>query len=139
MPLVELKRQASDREVRQFALLWLPGFCLVAAAVGYLWFDAPRAAVALLVAAGASCLCGVLVPQVMRVVLLAWMWLTYPLSWLASYVLLAAVYFLVITPIGMALRALGRDPLELQMKRAVDTYWQPRTADSDRQRYFRQF
>ena len=53
--------------------------------------------------------------------------------------LLALVFFLVITPIGLVLRALGRDPLERKWDRKATTYWKDAEKSVDAKRYFRQF
>jgi hypothetical protein len=57
-------------------------------------------------------------------------------GWCVSHVLLVAVYFLVLTPIGFLLR-LFRDPMELRFEREASSYWFPREA-VDSGRYFRQ-
>lgn len=139
MPLVELKRDVSRREVRQFAFGWLPGACLVAAMVALMRYDAAWAAVGLVALAVASVALGAIASRAMRAVLLGWLWVTYPLAWLVSAVLLAAVYFLVITPIAVARRLVRRDPLKLRIDRDAESYWTSRSDEPDRTRYFRQF
>ncbi|MEX0979180.1 MAG: SxtJ family membrane protein, partial [Pirellulales bacterium] len=68
-----------------------------------------------------------------------WMWAAFPIGWLVSHLLIAAIYFLLITPIALVMRAVGRDPLSRRFDRAAKTYWVPRRQDSDPARYFRQF
>jgi predicted membrane metal-binding protein len=45
------------------------------------------------------------------------------LNRLVSPVVLGAIFFGVITPFGMALRALGKDPLRLRVDAAAASYW----------------
>jgi hypothetical protein len=139
MVLIELTRSATPRQVRQFALGWLPAFCVVLAGLsvyrGYEW----PAAAALCALALASLALGIARPAWMRPILLGWMWATFPIGWLASHLLMAVIYFLVMMPIGLALRAAGRDPLERRFDREAETYWLPRTQDRDPVHYFRQF
>lgn len=42
---------------------------------------------------------------------------------LASPVVLGLVFFLLLTPIGLVMRALGKDPLRLKPEPAAKTYW----------------
>ena len=68
-----------------------------------------------------------------------WMKAVSPLAWVVSNALLAAVYFLVITPIGLVVRAFGRDQLARQFERSSASYWIEETPVSDTTRYFRQY
>jgi hypothetical protein len=63
----------------------------------------------------------------------------FPIGWVVSHTVFAAVYFLVITPIGLALRAAGHDPMERKWNPQSATYWKPREEPPAPSRYFRQF
>ena len=139
MALVEIKREASQREVRQFAFGWLPAACLVLSIVAVVRYGSVMTAMLLVTLAAASVLLGALRPRVMRTVLLVWTWAAFPFGWLASLVLFAVVYFLLITPIGLVLRAAVRDPLARRLDRDAKSYWTPRPPAPDADRYFRQF
>jgi hypothetical protein len=45
---------------------------------------------------------------------------------IVSPIVLGIMFFLVITPIGLLMRALGKDPLRLRFDRGASTYWIPR-------------
>jgi hypothetical protein len=64
---------------------------------------------------------------------------TWPIGWLVSHLALVFVYYLVITPIGMALRLASRDPLRRRFDRAAKTYWEPYDPNQGPERYLRQF
>ncbi len=53
-----------------------------------------------------------------------WLWMAFVtcVSWVITHVSLALVYFLVVTPLGLLARLMGRDKLELRA-RNKDTYW----------------
>ena len=51
-----------------------------------------------------------------------WMGLVYAITWTISHVALALVYGLVVTPLGLLARLLGRDRLQLH-GRARASYW----------------
>lgn len=46
---------------------------------------------------------------------------------IVSPVVLGVMFFLVITPMGVIMRLLGKDPLRLRFERAAKTYWIERT------------
>jgi Saxitoxin biosynthesis operon protein SxtJ len=54
----------------------------------------------------------------------AWMALAAILSYISTRVILAAVFFLVVTPIGLIKRAMGWDPLHRRSS-SGDSYWHP--------------
>jgi hypothetical protein len=69
----------------------------------------------------------------------AWMLGVMPIGWTVSHLLLAAVFFGVVTPVGLLLRLLGRDLLQRGADPGADTYWQVRERVDDPRRYMRQF
>jgi hypothetical protein len=139
MALIEVNRDPTPRQVRQFALLWLPGFCFAAAAWSVYRFDSWPAAATLAGCGVASIACGLLRQRWMRGVMIGWMWAAFPIGWIIAHTLMAAIYFLVVTPIGLLMRAAGRDPLARRFDREADTYWVPRTVQREPSSYFRQF
>lgn len=139
MALIEIKRDPTERDIRQFAFFWLPAICFVAGGLAWYQFGSVRVAAVLAVGGATSMLLGAVRPRWMRAVFLGWMWAAFPIGWLVSHVLIAAIYYLLITPMGMAMRIAGRDPLGRQFDRDAESYWVPRQQDSDPARYFRQF
>ena len=139
MALIEIKRDPTPREVRQFALLALPAFCLLLAGVALVRYGSWTAAVLLTIAAIVSAVLGLLRPRWMRTALIGWMWTAWPIGWVVSHLLMAIIYYLAIAPIGLIMRALGRDPLERRFDRNAATYWTRRDQEIDSDRYFRQF
>jgi hypothetical protein len=139
MALIEIKRDPSPREVRQFSFFWLPGLCGVLAVVAAYHFESPPAAATLVAAGAASVALGAVSPRVMRGVFLGWMWAAFPIGWLVSHALIAAIYFLLITPMAVVMRLAGRDPLGRRFERDAETYWVRREPTRDPARYFRQF
>jgi len=54
----------------------------------------------------------------------AWMLLAEGLSYVSTRIILAFVFFVVLTPIGLIKRAMGWDPLH-RRSGSRDTYWRP--------------
>lgn len=139
MALIKFNRDPTLRQVRYFALYWFSGFCCLLSAHVYYRYDARPLAEVLLVCAAVSIVLGCVRPAWMRPLVLGWSAAAYPVGWLFSHVLMAALYFLVITPIGIVMRLFGRDPLSRRFDRDAQTYWTNRGATADPARYFRQY
>lgn len=77
-------------------------------------------------------------PQLARPFYLAWMALGCAIGLLVSNVLVAAVYFLVVTPTGLVMRLCGRDPLRLRIGRERSSYWEDAEKPGAAESYFRQ-
>ncbi|MCD6680904.1 MAG: SxtJ family membrane protein [Burkholderiaceae bacterium] len=75
------------------------------------------------VAAAVVAFVTMLIPNVLTPVNRAWMRFGVLLHRIVSPVVLAFMFFVVLTPFGFVMRALGRRPLELSRDASVDTYW----------------
>ena len=80
-----------------------------------------------------------LVSPIRRPIYVGWMYAAFPIGWLVSHLLMAAIYYVVITPIALILRMMGRDPLHRAFDRSAKTYWVPHERTDDIGRYFRQY
>jgi hypothetical protein len=65
--------------------------------------------------------------------------LTFPVAWAVSTLLLAIVFYGLITPLGLLFRLIGRDPLDRSFKSDKDSYWQEKPAAENSRRYLQQF
>ena len=68
-----------------------------------------------------------------------WLIAAEPIGWTVTQLLLAIVYYLVITPIGLIMQLLGRDPMQRRFDPQARSYWVQHDPHSDAGRYFRQF
>jgi hypothetical protein len=78
-------------------------------------------------------------PAAIRPLFVGWIVAAYPIGWTVSHVLLSAIFFLVLTPIGLILRATGTDPMHRSFDPDARTYWSKREPVREAARYFRQF
>jgi carbamoyltransferase len=126
----------TTRQLREFAYL---GAAILAALA--LWQPASNLPLALGLGSMAlvAALIGLLKPRWLAPVFMTWMILTFPISWTVSTLLLAVVYYVLITPIGLALRLLGRDVLPRSWSSDQDSYWQEKPAAENSRRYLQQF
>ena len=84
-------------------------------------------------------LVGVCVPPLLRWVYVGWMVVVFPIGWCVFQAMLAILYFAVIWPLGLLMKALGRDPLALRTDPKATTYWNERPQSDDPRRHFRQY
>ena len=56
-----------------------------------------------------------------------------------SYVILGTLFYLIIAPIGLVMRAFGADPMERRILPDADSYWEDAPPARGRASYFKQF
>lgn len=69
----------------------------------------------------------------------AWMFAALPIGWVVSHLIMAVMYFLIVTPIGLLVRVFKGDPLRRAIDKNAGTYWIPHRQETDPKRYFQQF
>ena len=122
-------------EARRFGFTIGTAFLVFA---GIAWWRGHATTTAILaVLGGLLVVAGAIVPGLLPPVHRVWMLGAERLSRLTTPVILGFIYFVVITPIGLVLRALGRDPLT--KRRTAETVWAPRSPGARRSDLRRQF
>ncbi len=136
MSLVRINRQPSARDLRVFAVLSF----LMAAGLGFVAArnGAPAVALAVAVIGLAIGATGVFRPTALRSVYVGACYAVWPIGFAVSHLLLAAIYFLVVTPVGLLLRLAGKDPLQRRFEPGRVSYWTPREPSRPPESYFRQ-
>jgi len=88
---------------------------------------------------------GVLVPAIIRPVLLrpvlrVWLRIATGISYVMTHIILVAFYYLVITPTGIVMRAVGHDPMKRRYDAESATYWEDLPDEEvPRERYLKQY
>jgi hypothetical protein len=137
--VIEVNRNPSRRELNLFGFIWLGFFLLVAAAL-WLKLHSPVVSIALAAVAAVVPVLGWAAPSFMRVVYVGLSYLAWPIGFVVSHVLLGAVYYLLVTPIGLIMRAAGYDPMHRRFDPEAPSYWIERDGgERDPRSYFRQF
>jgi Saxitoxin biosynthesis operon protein SxtJ len=146
MALIAFTWKPTRGQLRWFGCLWLPlVFALIA------WRPLAREAaghrgewdLAIVAGLGAlgllSLVAGLAAPRLLRPVFVGLLIITWPIGFVVSHVILAALFFLLLTPTAWVMRAMCRDALHLAISRQAPSYWQPRAGSSPLSRYFNQF
>ncbi len=139
MAVVQINRNPTRRELNQFGFIWM-GFVAFFGVVAFFKLHNPSLARGLWVAAVLVPVIGWVFPRFMRWVFLGMSYLAFPIGFLVSHVVLAVVYYLVLTPIGILTRLFGYDSMKRKFDPEAKSYWVERSAAAvDSKRYFRQF
>lgn len=134
MSLIEIHWNPTDRQLRQFGLAGL----LALPALTWLLSRNPTAA-GIAAGVGAALLTvGWFAPRALKPIFLTASVITAPIGIVIGEVMVLLVYIGVITPIGVILRLLGKDPLQKGSDSKLSTYWEDRPATEDLSRYYRQ-
>jgi len=106
---------------RKFGLMFAAFFCLLG--VRAFWHHRPTAPLLLLLAL-LCLLAAVLLPQILAPLTKAWFLLGNAMGKIVSPIVLGAIFFLCITPVGLLQRLMGRDSLKMRAKsRHVSSHW----------------
>ncbi|HYC57685.1 MAG TPA: SxtJ family membrane protein [Candidatus Binatia bacterium] len=138
MAMIEIDWNPPRKTLRQFGLLCLLIFGGVAASI---WFKNGELTLGAELFGAAALIGGVLgiaAPQALRPIFVGWMVAAFPIGWTISHLLLGAIYYLLLTPLGLIMRALGYDPMHRAFDRQASSYWIEHEK-ADVGRYFRQF
>jgi uncharacterized protein involved in cysteine biosynthesis len=88
--------------------------------------------------AAALTLAGLVVPLVLAPFERAWLAIGAVLAWINTRIILTALFYLVITPVAVAMKPF-RDPLSRRLEAVASTYWIRRATRTDGDRYGQQF
>jgi hypothetical protein len=137
MAFIRVNHRPAPRQLLVFAAGW----AVVVGTVGVFQWMEEREAMArgCWLAAAAVPLLGAVWRDGLRRFYIALTYAVFPVGWLVSTVVLAALYYGLITPIGWLLRWRGHDPMQRGARSRADSYWHPRPPAPPPARYFRQY
>lgn len=131
-------QESSPQQLRRFAFTIAVGLSLAAALS--LWrghTTIPRSMWS--VAAGLAFI-GAVAPGLLAPAERGWLWAGGVLGWVNTRVILTLLFYLVVTPVGLLVRAFRDDPLDRRLHQPKGSYWNARTASSvNRKSYEHQF
>ncbi len=138
MGMIEVNWRPSRKDLQVFGIAALLA-ALIAGALLHYKHGFPAVWTAVIVGLGAAvCISGFVVPALARLVYVAMIGLALPIGLVLSFIVMAVLYYLILTPVGLFFRLIGRDLLDLKFSRRAESYWVKRRAP-DVKRYFNQF
>jgi hypothetical protein len=164
MSLMEIEWHPTGRQLHVFGASGLLASAVAALVLHFVWGVAVLWALLVFAAGLAIFLCSLLAPAATRYIYIGLTLVAMPIGFVLSFVLLASFYFLLLTPVAIFFRLIGRDPLcrswpgpvgrgsSLAQNRAgthdlqeqsqdglATSYWVPRRPSEGMERYFHQF
>ena len=136
--MIDVNWDPSRREMKVFSALFVLFFGIVA----YSLYASTESMLTAGVVFGVGAVIGVtgfFLPDAMRYVYVGWMIAVFPIGWVVSHLILAVIFYLVVTPIGLLVRLCGHDAMQRKFDRDAESYWIPRGEQPKPEQYFRQF
>ncbi len=147
MALIEINWHPKPSALRGFGLAGIVAFGLFAVAAYWRFYPlhwvpegASVATAVVLWALAAYCaLFAAVYPKALMPLYLALTSLTFPVGFVVGHTIAAIVYYVILTPVGLVFRLIGRDALRRSFDLGAESYWIRRKPPADKRRYFRQF
>jgi hypothetical protein len=139
MALVTLNLNPSEKQLKTFGLI-TPIMCSLVGLILLRFGKIPLRGLLLLVIFGILLyVLGRISTKLIKPVFLTMTFLTFPIGWVVSHLVMALFYYGIITPVAIFFRLLNRDPLCRRYEPDADTYWIPYKHKRSAKDYFRQF
>ena len=139
MSLIEINRHPEDRELRKFGIIAIV-VLTAASCVLYFLLNTPIALAGALFAAGLVIfVISLISANITRIIYLGLTFAALPIGLVVSFAVLALFYFLLLTPVALVFRLIGRDVLSRRFEPEAESYWVKRRLHDDLKRYFHQF
>ena len=139
MSLVEIEWDPNARQLRVFGISGLVASIVAALVLRFVWGVTAGWSLAVIAVGIAVFLVSLSCPRLARALYVGLTVLVLPIGLVVSFVLLAAFYFLLLTPIALVFKVIGRDPLGRRFDPGAASYWVPRRRTEGMERYFHQF
>jgi hypothetical protein len=139
MSLIEINWNPTNKQLRYFGWIALTATTLIAILLYVLKGLAVKWCAMIVIFGFSIFICSLLSKTLTRLVYLGLTLLTFPIGMTMSFVLMLVFYYLVITPVGLFFRLIGRDLMELKFDTSAKSYWKPRRPVDNNRRYFNQF
>ena len=138
MAIVDINWNPTRKDLRWFAGLLIPFCGAVAWSLGDGDFSQPGP-MGILAAGAAVGVTGLVVPEGIRYLYLAWMVAVSPIAFVMSCVIIGLVFYVVVLPLGLLVKLSGRDALQRHRDDSSSSYWLKKVMPTEPRRYFRQF
>jgi hypothetical protein len=139
MSLVDINWRPERKDLRKFAVAAMIASLLISVLLYVIKGMAFKWAAVIIAAGIFIFLSSFICIKVTRIIYITLISITFPIGYVASFILLAAFYFLLLTPLALFFRLIGRDPLCRKFNPDAKTYWLSHRSTDNLERYFHQY
>jgi len=139
MSLIEINWSPNRKELRKFGIISLIASVLISLLLYVLKGLGIQWAAIIIFIGIVIFLSSLISLKLTRGIYLGLILVTMPIGLVVSFTLLAIFYFLLLTPLGLVFRLMGRDVLGRKFDATADSYWLIRRPPDSLDRYFHQF
>mgnify|MGYP003330419467 CR=1 FL=1 len=75
---------------------------------------------------------GLIIPIILKPIYIVWMVFAVVLGWFMTRVILSLLFYVIITPIGLIMRAFGKDFLDIKKQALKGSYWNQRDSNFEK-------
>ncbi|NEQ64609.1 MAG: sxtJ [Symploca sp. SIO2D2] len=111
----------TTKELRQFGLV-TGGFVAVLFGLILPWIWGHNFPLLPWIVGGVLCFLALLLPNSLRPIYHGWMKVAVVLAWINSRIILGAIFFIVVTPMALIMRLVGRDPMVRKFENELESY-----------------
>ena len=129
--------KTENKDLRSFGITFGIIFLIIA---GFLLYIENESFRLFIVISSAFIIFGFLIPIILKPIYIVWMSFAIILGWFMTRFILSLLFYLIVTPIGLITRVLGKDFLELKKEASNGSYWNQRKSSLEKnQNYDKQF
>ena len=129
--------KTENKDLRSFGITFGIIFLIIA---GFLLYIEDESFRLFIVISSAFIIFGFLIPIILKPIYIGWMSFAIILGWFMTRFILSLLFYLIVTPIGLITRVLGKDFLELKKEASNGSYWNQRESSFEKnQSYDKQF
>lgn len=139
MSLIEINWSPNQKELRKFGIISLIVSALVALSLYALKGPGIQWVAAIFFIGLIIFTSSMISLKVTRGIYLGLILVTMPIGLAVSFTLMAVFYYLLLTPLGLIFRLIGRDSLGRKFDPNTNSYWIVRQPPENLDRYFHQF
>jgi predicted membrane protein len=123
-------------KMRKFCLQMVLGFTVI----GTLFFLRHKSIYPYVYSLGGIFFLGYLAPPLGKRLHFIWMKLAFVIEWVVTRFIMAAIFYLVFTPLGWCIRLFGKDLLDRKIEKEKKSYWKEKPKHPFHPRFYeRQF
>lgn len=133
----EINKNPSAKELVKFGATFLIGMGVIGLVYQFYFHKEPIAH-GLWIAGGVVFLLS-LIPPIGRLLYIFWMGLGITMGLITSPIILVVVFLLLITPVGLFFKLIGRDPMKRKLEPSAASYWEEYKENEDPATYVKQY